>query len=74
MYEKDGKYYTEKEFFELNPDLNESSKDLPLGWDLREAGELVDFITNELWKLRNLKTSWLSQTWPRTPSHRICGR
>ena len=48
MYEKDGKYYTEKEFFELNPDLDESSKELPLGWDLREAGELVDFITNEL--------------------------
>ena len=48
MYEKDGKYYTEKEFFELNPELDKSSKDLPLGWDLREAGELVDFITNEL--------------------------
>ena len=48
MYEKDGKYYTEKEFFELNPNLKESDKDLPEGWDLREAGELVDFITNEL--------------------------
>ena len=48
MYEKDGKYYTKKEFFELNPDLNESDKNLPTGWDLRESGELVDFITNEL--------------------------
>ena len=48
MYEKDGKYYTEKEFFELNPGLKESNKNLPEGWDLREAGELVDFITNEL--------------------------
>jgi hypothetical protein len=48
MYEKDGKYYTEKEFFELNPGLDKSSKKLPAGWDLRESGELVDFITNEL--------------------------
>ena len=48
MYEKDGKYYTEKEFFELNPNLNESSKELPDNWTLREAGELVDFITDEL--------------------------
>ena len=48
MYEKDGKYYTKKEFFDLNPDLKESDKDLPAGWDLRESGELVDFITNEL--------------------------
>jgi hypothetical protein len=48
MYKKDGKYYTEKEFFELNPGLDKSSKELPAGWDLRESGELVDFITNEL--------------------------
>ena len=56
MYEKDGKYYTAEEFlvkiqsvpgyesFELSEDV----KELPAGWSLREAGELVDFITNEL--------------------------
>lgn len=54
MYEKDGKYYTLDEFLELNPDIkqqveaNEEPKDLPNGWTLRESGELVDFITNEL--------------------------
>lgn len=62
MYEKDGKYYTQKEFLEANPDFqlyyNEEqedgsvvakiTKDLPGEWLLREAGELVDFITNEL--------------------------
>ena len=63
MYEKNGKYYTEKEFLELNPGFNiyyqetneetgetttKVTKDLPVEWTLREAGELVDFITNEL--------------------------
>ena len=63
MYEKDGKYYTEKEFLaELGPnysikngnlvesdgDTKKESTDLPSNWTLREAGELVDFITNEL--------------------------
>ena len=53
MYEKDGKYYTTKEFQELtncnvDPSKGEIAKDLPVGWTLREAGELVDFITNEL--------------------------
>ena len=47
MYEKDGKYYTWAEFTKLTG----KSKDdvvLPDGWTLREAGELVDFITGEL--------------------------
>ena len=78
MYEKDGKYYTEKEFlnevkktipdFELyyeddlkNNDgevmtdefgqplkVNKITKNLPGEWILRESGELVDFITDEL--------------------------
>lgn len=48
MYEKDGKYYTADEFFKLNPTVSESTKDLPDNWVLREAGELVDFITDEL--------------------------
>lgn len=51
MYEKDGKYYTQQEFLDLNPDVNidgEITKDLPDNWTLRESGELVDFITNEL--------------------------
>lgn len=56
MYEKDGKYYTSEEFLlkirsmpeYANFELTESVKDLPEGWVLREAGELVDFITNEL--------------------------
>lgn len=62
MYEKDGKYYTQNEFLELNPtfqiyyeeELEDGSKvtkiakDLPESWTLREAGELVDFITSEL--------------------------
>ena len=54
MYEKDGKYYSEREFFDLNPTLEDSiqkgeiPQNLPDNWTLREAGELVDFITNEL--------------------------
>ena len=54
MYEKDGKYYSKKEFLEKNPTLaqtiesGETPKDLPDNWILREAGELVDFITDEL--------------------------
>lgn len=56
MYEKDGKYYTSEEFLQkihsipeyANFKLTEDTKDLPKGWSLREAGELVDFITNEL--------------------------
>ena len=51
MYEKDGKYYTTKEFLKLNPTVSIEgtiTTDLPNGWTLREAGELVDFITNEL--------------------------
>jgi hypothetical protein len=56
MYEKDGKYYTQKEFLDYirtqpgysNFELSESVKDLPNEWTLRESGELVDFITNEL--------------------------
>ena len=48
MYEKDGKYYTQDEFFNLNSDYTKESKDLPTGWTLYESGELVDFITNEL--------------------------
>ena len=54
MYEKDGKYYSEREFFDLNPTLEDSiqkgeiPQNLPDNWTLREAGELVDFITSEL--------------------------
>ena len=54
MYEKDGKYYSKQEFLELNPTLKTSiesgeiPKDLPDNWTLREAGELVDFVTSEL--------------------------
>ena len=64
MYEKDGKYYTQEEFFNLNSKyrLNALNKleytddqgqvqeldGFPEGWTLREAGELVDFITDEL--------------------------
>ena len=49
MYEKDGKYYTQQEYEKLTgTTLSESTKDLDSGWSLREAGELVDFITNEL--------------------------
>ena len=54
MYEKDGKYYTKEEFLALNPELKvmlesgEIPTELPDNWILREAGELVDFVTNEL--------------------------
>lgn len=48
MYEKDGKYYTKNDFKKLNPDVKDTDKDLPNPWILREAGELVDFITDEL--------------------------
>lgn len=62
MYEKDGKYYTQEEFLEQNPEfqlyydeeqedgskITKITKDLPGEWLLREAGELVDFITDEL--------------------------
>ena len=56
MYEKDGKYYTKEEFLAQikvqkgyeNFELSESVKDLPDNWTLKEAGELVDFITSEL--------------------------
>lgn len=51
MYEKDGKYYTTEEFLKLNPKVSiegDITTDLPNGWTLRESGELVDFITNEL--------------------------
>ena len=54
MYERDGKYYTEREFLDLYPNIKEqidaknTPKDLPEGWTLREPGELVDFVTNEL--------------------------
>jgi hypothetical protein len=48
MYEKDGKYYTIDEFKSLNPTIKDSDTDLPNGWTLKEAGELVDFITDEL--------------------------
>lgn len=63
MYEKDGKYYTQSEFLNLNPkytltndgklQYNDNGETkildyLPDNWTLREAGELVDFITNEL--------------------------
>ena len=47
MYEKDGKYYTWDEFAKLTS-CSEDTLDLPNGWVLREAGELVDFVTNEL--------------------------
>ena len=56
MYEKDGKYYTQKEFIDLTKftvyytenGVRKVSKNLPEGWILHEAGELVDFITDEL--------------------------
>ena len=54
MYEKDGKYYSKQEFLALNPEVasaienGEIPKELPDNWTLREAGELVDFVTNEL--------------------------
>ena len=48
MYEKDGKYYTESQFFALNPNVQKTDKQLPDNWVLRESGELVDFITDEL--------------------------
>ena len=47
MYEKDGKYYTWEEFAALT-NTSSNSTELPKGWALKEAGELVDFITNEL--------------------------
>ena len=47
MYEKDGKYYTKEEFLSITG-VSESQKDLPDNWTLRESGELVDFITDEL--------------------------
>ena len=47
MYEKDGKYYSEKEFRDIEKDIADTDE-LPEGWILREAGELVDFITDEL--------------------------
>ena len=54
MYEKDGKYYSKQEFLALNPEIagaiegGEIPKELPDNWTLREAGELVDFVTSEL--------------------------
>jgi hypothetical protein len=47
MYEKDGKYYTKDQFEEVTgTTLSSNTKDLPPDWTLREAGELVDFITD----------------------------
>jgi hypothetical protein len=49
MYEKDGKYYTWEEFYEKTEGkISMTDKDLPDTWILREAGELVDFVTSEL--------------------------
>lgn len=49
MYEKDGKYYTQDEYEAITGSiLSSADKELPEGWSLREAGELVDFITDEL--------------------------
>jgi hypothetical protein len=56
MYEKDGKYYTLSEMLKIekgvtvNPTTGVVSSDFPegSGWILHEAGELVDFITDEL--------------------------
>ena len=56
MYEKDGKYYTLSEMLKMekgvtvNPTTGVVSSDFPegSGWVLHEAGELVDFITDEL--------------------------
>ena len=49
MYEKDGKYYTQEEYEKLTgTTLSKNTQDLDPGWTLREAGELVDFITDEL--------------------------
>ena len=47
MYEKDGKYYTWDEFHKLTG-TSVDAVDLPNEWTLKEEGELVDFITNEL--------------------------
>lgn len=47
MYEKDGKYYTWNEFHALTG-IDKTAEIVPNGWTLYEAGELVDFITNEL--------------------------
>jgi hypothetical protein len=47
MYEKDGKYYTWSEFTKITG-KTENDTSLPDDWTLREAGELVDFITKEL--------------------------
>ena len=52
MYEKDGKYCTEDDFIKImqtdNENFSTDDTDLPEGWTLHEAGELVDFITDEL--------------------------
>ena len=59
MYEKDGKYYTPAEFLQMNEEYkfyvwddelkkNVINKEIPNNWTLHEAGELVDFITDEL--------------------------
>ena len=49
MYEKDGKYYTKREYETITGNkADEDTKDLADGWTLREAGELVDFISDEL--------------------------
>lgn len=47
MYEKDGKYYTWEEYSALTGS-SATDKDVESGWTLRESGELVDFITDEL--------------------------
>lgn len=47
MYEKDGKYYTWNEFYKLTG-TSIDAVDLPNEWTLKESGELVDFITDEL--------------------------
>jgi hypothetical protein len=47
MYEKDGKYYTWNEFHALTG-IDKTAVIVPNGWTLYEAGELVDFITDEL--------------------------
>ena len=49
MYEKDGKYYTWNEFYsKTEGKVKQEDKNLPDNWTLHEAGELVDFITDEL--------------------------
>ena len=35
MYEKDGKFYTEDQFFDLNPNVQKTDKELPDNWVLR---------------------------------------